>query len=89
PAISLSLDNIAKIFGGVIKDWSEVGLPAGTINVYASTPESGTFDTFDNLVLKPRNLKLVDTAKRTENHAEQSDLVAADPNGIGFAGIAY
>ncbi|MEQ1384070.1 hypothetical protein ABLW58_25810, partial [Salmonella enterica] len=50
---------------------------------------SGTFDTFDNLVLKPRNLKLVDTAKRTENHAEQSDLVAADPNGIGFAGIAY
>ena len=89
PAVSLSLDNIAKIFAGTIKDWSEVGLPAGKINVYASTPASGTFDTFDNLVLKPRNLTLTDTAKRTENHAEQSDLVAADPNGIGFAGVAY
>ena len=89
PAVSLSLDNIAKIFGGVIKDWSEVGLPAGKINVYAPTPESGTFETFDTLVLHTRNLKLVDTAMRTENHAEQSDLVAADPNGIGFTGIAY
>jgi len=89
PLVSLSIDNVAKIFAGTIKDWSEVGLPAGKINVYASTPDSGTFDTFDTLVLKPRNLKITDTAKRTENHAEQSDLVAADPSGIGFAGIAY
>lgn len=89
PAVSLSIDNIAKVFGGVIRDWSELGLPAGKINVYAATPGSGTLDTFDNLVLKPRGLKLVDTAKRTENHAEQADLVAIDPNGIGFASIAY
>lgn len=89
PAISLSIDNIAKIFAGQIKDWSEIGLPPGAINVYAPTGDSGTFETFDTLVLKPRSLKLSDAAKRTENHAEQSDLVAADPNGIGFAGVAY
>ena len=89
PAVSLSLDNIAKIFAGVIKDWSEVGLPAGNINVYAPTKETGTFETFDTLVMAPRGLKLADTAKRSESHAEQSDFVAADPNGIGFTGIAY
>jgi phosphate transport system substrate-binding protein len=89
PAVSLSLDNIAKVFAGTIKDWSEIGLPAGAINVYAPSAESGTFETFDTLVLKPRSLKLSAGAKRLENHAEQVDLVAADPNGIGFAGIAY
>ena len=89
PAVSLSLDNIAKIFAGVVKDWSEVGLPAAKITVYAPTPESGTIETFDTLVLAPRGLKLTDSAKRTENHAEQSDLVAADAGGIGFAGVAY
>lgn len=88
-AVSMSIDNMAKIFGGTITDWSEIGLPPGKINVYAPTPESGTFETFDTLVLKPRSLKLSAAAKRTENHAEQADLVAADPNGIGFTGIAY
>jgi phosphate transport system substrate-binding protein len=88
-AVSMSLDNIAKIFSGAITDWSEVGLPPGKINVYAPTPESGTYETFDTLVLHPRGLKLNPATKRTENHAEQADLVAADPNGIGFTGIAY
>jgi phosphate transport system substrate-binding protein len=89
PAVSLPIDTIAKIFAGVVKDWSEVGLPAGKINVYAPTADSGTFETFDTLVLKPRNLKFVEGAKRTENHAEQADLVTVDPAGIGFTSIAF
>lgn len=87
--VSISVDNVAKIFSGQITDWSALGLPAGPINVYAPTPDSGTFETFVHLVLAPRKLELTKSAKRTENHAEQSDWVARDPNGIGFAGIAY
>lgn len=64
PAVSLSIDNIAKIFSEQIKNWSEVGLPAAQINVYAPGPDSGTFESFDSLVLKPRNIKIVATAKR-------------------------
>ncbi len=89
PIISLPTDTIAKIFSGEITDWSQVGQTAGKIDVYAPTPESGTFDTFDNLVLKPNKLELTLNAKRTPNHAEQSDWVAHDPMGIGFTGIAY
>jgi phosphate transport system substrate-binding protein len=81
PVISLPTDTIAKIFSGQITDWAQVGQPAGTINVYAPTKESGTFDTFDNLVLKPNKLELTPTAKRTPNHAEQSDWVAHDVMG--------
>ncbi len=86
---SISLDNAAKVFAGQITDWSALGLPPGSINVYAPTPDSGTFETFDQIVLKPRKLEIAAAAKRTENHAEQSDWVARDKNGIGFAGIAY
>ena len=89
PAVSLSLDQIAKIFAGQITNWSEVGLPAAQIQVYSPSANNGTFDTFDDLVLKPRSLKLTETAKRFESHAEQSDNVAADKFGIGFASIAY
>lgn len=87
--VSLSIDTIAKIFAGQITDWSQTGQAAGPINVYAPTDDSGTFDTFKSLVLEPRKLKLSSAAKRTENHAEQSDWIAADPNGIGFTGVAY
>lgn len=89
PVVSLPTATIAKIFSGEISDWSQVGQPAGKIDVYAPTPESGTFDTFDNLVLKPYKFTLSPNAKRTPNHAEQSDWVAHDPKGIGFTGIAY
>lgn len=89
PAVSLSIDQVAKIFAGQIVDWAEVGLPAGKIQVYSPSANNGTFDTFDDLVMKPRNLKLTDSAKRFESHAEQSDNVAADKLGIGFASVAY
>lgn len=89
PALSVPLEKLPAIFAGQLTDWSELGLPPGPINVYAPTQDSGTFETFDQLVLKPANAKLADVAKRTENHRQQSDWVAADPLGIGVVGIAY
>jgi phosphate transport system substrate-binding protein len=89
PIKALNLDQIAKIFSGDIKDWSEVGRSAGKIKLYARDTKSGTYDSFDSLVLKPRNLKLSSGAKRFESSPELSDETARDPNGIGFAGFAY
>lgn len=89
PAVSMSLDNVAKVFSGQITDWSQLGLPANKIQVYAPEDDNGTFETFNQLVLQPRNLKLTPNAKRTANHAEQSDWVARDQTGVGFTGIAY
>ena len=89
PAISMSLDDVGKVFSGQITDWSQLGYPPGEIKVYAPGPDSGTWESFNTLVLKPRNLELVSTTKRTGNHAEQSDMVAGDPLGIGVVGLAY
>ncbi|MEL6372344.1 MAG: phosphate ABC transporter substrate-binding/OmpA family protein [Pseudomonadota bacterium] len=89
PATALTLDQVSKIFAGEITDWSELGLPAAKINLYAPTPDSGTFDTFKSLVLKPFKVKLDSSTKRTPDHGQQADWVARDPQGIGVVGIAY
>lgn len=89
PVVALSLDQIAQIFSGAVKDWSQVGRAPGRIRVYARDDKSGTFDTFNHLVLKPRNLKISSEAKRFESTNDLSDEVARDPDGIGFGGFAY
>jgi len=89
PAVSLSIDHIAKIFSGQLSDWSQVGLPPGKINVYSVSRQSGTFSTFNALVLQRRNLALAPSAQLLLSNAEVSDAVAADPNGIGLVSFAF
>ncbi|MBN9268144.1 MAG: substrate-binding domain-containing protein [Hyphomicrobium sp.] len=84
PLATLSLDEIAGIFAGTIRDWGAVGGVPGSINVYARDNKSGTFDTFNSLVLRTRNLALRKDAKQFESSEELSDEVARDPNGIGY-----
>ncbi len=87
-AVSISVDNVAKIFSGEITDWVQLGLPPGPINVYAPAEGSVSLNMFDSLVLKPRKLKITAKATRTDSDEQQSNLIANDPLGIGFVGIA-
>jgi phosphate transport system substrate-binding protein len=89
PAVSLSIDNIAKVFAGQVTDWSDVGLPPGKITVYSTSQASGTYAAFDSLVLQPRKLTLAPSAKLLLSTAEVADAVAADANGIGVTSFAF
>jgi len=87
PVTSLSLTQLQSIFSGERTNWADFGGKPGPINIYARDNKSGTFDTFQNLVLKER--KISTAAKRFESSPDLSDSVAGDPNGVGFVGIAY
>jgi glucose/mannose transport system substrate-binding protein len=87
PVNGLTKQQIADIFSGKTTDWSQVGGNPGPINLYAGDDKSGTYDTFRSLVLESRPLS--PRALRYENSAKLSDEVAADANGIGFAGMAF
>jgi phosphate transport system substrate-binding protein len=89
PAVSLSIDSIAKIFAGQISDWSQVGLPPGKINLYSVSQQSGTFSSFDSQVMQPRGLALAGSAKLLLSTAEVADAVAADASGIGVTSFAF
>jgi len=89
PVKSLSMEQVSGIFSGAITDWAAVGGQPGPIQVYARDEKSGTFDTFNALVLKPRKAALTAGARLFESSEELSDSVARDANGIGFVGFAY
>ena len=89
PAVSISEENLAKIYSGQITDWSELGLPAGKINVYAPVDGMGLLMHFKNTVLTPRNMNIRDDATRLGTVVEWSDKVATDPVGISFNFIGY
>lgn len=87
PIVSISIDNIAKIYAGQVNDWSELGLPEGKINVYAMVESSGVWGSFEDLVLKPRGLKARPDITRIDASTDWSDKVAQDKNGIGITNI--
>jgi glucose/mannose transport system substrate-binding protein len=87
PINELKKEQLTTIFSGGITDWSQVGGRPGPIRLYVSDDKSGTFDTFSSLVLGTTPLS--PQASRYENMAKLSDEVAAEPNGIGIAGMAF
>ncbi|MFZ1978597.1 MAG: phosphate ABC transporter substrate-binding/OmpA family protein [Bacteroidota bacterium] len=90
PIHSLTIEQIAGIFGGKITLWSQVGGESKPILLFAREKSSGTFDTFENLVLKRYGFKDVDTsAKRFEDSNELSKRVSSTEYGIGFIGLPY
>jgi len=87
PVGQLSIDTLARIFAGEISNWSAVGGPDRAIQVYARDEQSGTWDTFKELVLAGR-YSLTPNARRYESNDQLSSDVSNDPSGIGFAGFA-
>jgi len=87
PVSTLSVAQVADIFTGKITDWSEVGGTPGPITRYGRNDVSGTFDSFQSMVLGKEKLS-ADT-KRFEDSAELSDEVSLDAQGIGFIGLPY
>ncbi|NLO81402.1 MAG: phosphate ABC transporter substrate-binding protein [Xanthomonadaceae bacterium] len=89
PVHSLSTRQVAQLFSGQIANWNSLGGPELPVTVYARDDQSGTFETFKSLVLKPHGAQLTPSAHRIESSSELSDRVAQDPGAIGFIGLPY
>lgn len=89
PLTALSVVQLAQVFAGEVKTWEELGGRGGAINLYARDDNSGTWDTFKELVLSSQGKSLAATAKRFESSVKLSDSVSQDPQGIGFIGLPY
>ena len=89
PLNQLDTLQLARIFSGEAKTWEEVGGTGGTIHLYARDDQSGTYDTFKELVLNARGKSLDSAARRFESSEQLSDAVSSDSQGIGFIGLPY
>jgi phosphate transport system substrate-binding protein len=86
PLNRLSVQQIERIFSGVVTDWADVGGTPGKIEVLARDNKSGTWDSFKSMVLGKS--ELLTTARRFESNSELSAAVANNTNAIGFVGLS-
>ncbi|RVU40948.1 cell envelope biogenesis protein OmpA [Rheinheimera riviphila] len=86
---SISTEVLSKVFAGEITRWSQLGGADKPIVVLARDDNSGTFDTFNSLVLKKFDKTLTDQARRFESSTELSVAVAQDETAIGFIGLDF
>ena len=89
PLNTLNTEQLAQVFNGEVSTWEALGGVGGPIHLYARDDQSGTYDTFKDLVLRLRGKPLASGAKRFESSEQLSDAVSQDPQGIGFIGLPY
>ena len=89
PVQQLDIGQVAALFAGEIDNWQALGGPAGAVRLYARDDNSGTFDTFKELVLSSQGKQLAGAAQRFESSDELSERVSQDPQAIGFIGLPY
>src|SRR5690606_10352639 len=89
PIDELDTATIARLFAGEIANWQELGGPDVNVQVFARDDNSGTWDSFLSMVLKPQGKELSASAKRYESSQELSDNVSTTEGAIGFIGLPY
>ena len=81
----LSLDTIAKIYTGEIKNWKDVGGADGEIVLIGREANSGTRDGFESIT------DTEDKCKYRQECTSTGDVITAvssNPNAIGYASLA-
>ncbi len=85
---SLSVAQVASLFAGEITNWRDLGGDDLAVELHARDDQSGTYDTFKELVLGTQDKKLVGSALRYESNDQLARTVISRPGAIGFVGLA-
>lgn len=89
PLEQLTINQIAQVYSGEIDNWQQLGGDDYPIKLFSRDNNSGTWDTFKNLVLKPHNKKLSITSERLESSNHLVQGVINNSGAIGFVGVTY
>lgn len=82
----LSLDQLGKIYKGVITNWREVGGKDARIVLYGRQSTSGTYVFFrDSVLMGDYSAHMLNM----EGNQSIVDAVKADVNGVGYVGVGY
>lgn len=89
PLSSLATGQLAQLFSGQIGNWSELGGPDLPVVIYSRDSNSGTWDSFNSMVLEKHGATLSSEAIRLESSSELSESVSQEAGAIGFIGLPY
>jgi len=87
PVAKLTKAQVAKIFTGQVKDWSEIGGAPGKISIYTRNTSSGTYKDWQHLAMDGRDYP--SSALKMAGNEQIAQEVAKNKGGIGYVGLAY
>lgn len=87
PVQALTAKQVAKIFTGGAKDWSEMGGQGGAISIYTRNTSSGTYKDWQKLGMGGKDYAA--SAQKMAGNEQIVAEVAKNPAGIGYVGLAY
>lgn len=88
PVNALTISQIGDIFTGTITNWSQVGGPNASISVYRQNVAAGDSEYFRNNILALTGGDFTSTAAIIPGNGDISQMVNADPMGIGYTSLA-
>ena len=83
----LSIEQLRDIFTGEIRNWKELGGADAKIVVISRDTSSGTYETWESLVMK--NAKVMPQALLQASNGAVVQAVSSNRNAIGYIGIGY
>lgn len=87
PVANLTLEQIRKIYTGEITNWKDVGGPDMEIVVITRDTNSGTYETFEKMVMNKQ--KISDKAEYVGSNGAIRQRVQSTPSAIGYAGLGF
>ena len=84
----LSKLQLGQVYSGEVDNWSQFGGPDLPIILFARDENSGTWDSFKNMVLG-KGITLSEQARRFESSEKLVNQVLQEDGGIGFIGMAF
>ena len=87
PVSNLTVAQLKDIYTGTITNWDQVGGANTPILVVSRDSSSGTYGSWNDLVLKAAGVMA--GAVYTSSNADVANEVASNPNAIGYVGLGY
>ena len=88
PVRQISTPDLARVFSGDIRNWSDLGGPDAPIALHLPAAGFGLSQAAEDRLLRPADLTLSDTVARHPRSSDLARAVLADPFAIGLASHA-
>jgi len=87
PVQGLSVEQVRNIYLGKITSWKDVGGPDRKIVVVSRDTNSGTYETFEGLVMAKQ--RIVSSAEYVTSNEAARKRVSSTPTAIAYAGLGF
>lgn len=87
PVRDLTLEKVRDIYAGKINNWREVGGPDAKIVRISRDTNSGTYKSFEELVM--RDVAMAADTEKVGSNGGERQRVASTPAAIGYVGLGF